>query len=78
MKKIVLSLAAIAALTTGAFAGNSRSQDLRDLQSYPYANVPAISAATDSAAFQVAGDTGGMTNFDRLTKQSIENESGDH
>jgi len=76
MKKIVLSLAAIAALTTGAFAGNSRNQDLRDLQSYPYVNVTAISS--DSAAFQVAGDTGAVSNFGRLTMQSIWNESSDN
>jgi hypothetical protein len=78
MKKIVLSLAAIAALSTAAFAGSSRSQDLRDLQSYPYVNVPAISTASDSAAFQAVGDTGAVSNFERLTMQSIWNESSDN
>ena len=76
MKKIALTLAAFAALSTAAFAGNNRSQDLRDLQSYPYVASTAISS--DSAAFQVAGDTGAVSNFERLTKQSIENESGDN
>jgi hypothetical protein len=78
MKKIALTLAAIAALSTAAFANSNRSQDLRDLQSYPYVNVPAISAATDSAAFKVAGNTGAVSNFERLTMQSIWNESSDN
>lgn len=76
MKKIVLSLAAIAALSTGAFAEQNRSQDLRDLQSYPYAGSTA--SVVEGAAFQVAGDTGAVSDFERLTMQSIWNESSDN
>lgn len=71
MKKIALALAAIAVLSTGAFAANKRTAELRDLQ-------PASATVVNSAAFGVAADTGSLTAYDRQIMQQQFNEIGDN
>lgn len=70
MKKIVLTLAAIAALSTAAFANPNRSWTPLDEQ-YKATNMfggKVISG--DTAALEIAGgSTMGLSNFERLQKQ---------
>ncbi len=78
MNKLILSLAAIAALSTAALAGE-RNYDLRDSDTFTgrFATqaqqadvaVNAISASTDDVA---------LTAFERMTRTSIDNENGGH
>lgn len=72
MKKIALTLAAIAVLSTGAFAANKRTAELRDLQ--PVAPASVVS----SAAFGVAADTGSLTAYERQIMQQMFNETSDN
>lgn len=65
MKKIVLSLAALAALSTASFAERT-DIDPRDRN---WAQLGSVTMSSALAADEVA-----MTNFDRLTHQSIANE----
>ncbi|MDP1701306.1 MAG: hypothetical protein Q8L53_10195 [Aestuariivirga sp.] len=82
MKKIIFTIAALAALSTVSFAGENRSWDLRDSDTYfgKYSTQLKDNAASavSSAALAVSGDTGTMTNFDRMMKLSIENNQGRH
>ncbi len=71
MKKIVLSLAAIATLSTAAFAYD-RSQDLRDLHPEYFASTSNVVVETAPMA---AGD-GVLTAFGRVTMISMEREHG--
>ena len=71
MKKIVLSLAALAALS-GASVAAQRSYDLRDVQ--PWTKP----AATVTESQPLAGaDNSVPTNFERLTIRAQEREHGD-
>ena len=82
MKKIILTLAALAALSTVSLASGNRSWDLRDSDTYfgKYSTQLKGNAtfAVSSAALAVSDDTGTMTNFERMTKISIENDQGRH
>ena len=71
MKKIALTLAAIAVLSAPAFANSKRTADLRDLQ--PSAPVTVVS----NAGF-ATGSTGAMTAYDRQIMQQQFNEIGDN
>lgn len=72
MKKIVLTLAAFAALSTAAFANPNRSWTVLDEQ---YAETNMVKGqVADSAAFAVPAGNGGSSSFDRLTKRMIEQD----
>lgn len=78
MKKIILSLAAVAALSTAALAEN-RSYDLRDSDTYfgKYSTQVANQSAA-SNALAVTSNDAGLTNFERVLKISAEREHGGH
>jgi hypothetical protein len=68
MKKIALTLAAIAALSTVALANSKRTEDPRDLKP----NNGSAATVVDSAAFSApAGDVHAPTAFERVM-QNIE------
>jgi hypothetical protein len=71
MKKIALTLAAIAALSTAGFANEKRTADLRDLQSQDGSAVTFV----NSAGLEVAGP---VTNYERLIGQIMFNETSDN
>ena len=73
MKKIALTLAAIAALSTASFASSKRTADLRDLQSHDGSAVTVV----NSAGLEVPAD-GAVTNYDRLIEQIMSNETSDN
>jgi hypothetical protein len=80
MKKIIFTLAALAALSTVSFAGENRSWDLRDSDTYfgKYSTQLKDNATSAVSSAALAVDTGTMTNFERMTKLSIENDHGRH
>jgi hypothetical protein len=78
MKTLIVSLAAVVAIS-GAALASDRSYDLRDSDTYfgKYATKhQAQSSVTDSTAFAVANDSAALTAFERLMKISEENEHG--
>jgi hypothetical protein len=79
MKKIVISLAALGALSTVAFAGDNRSWDLRDAEYYTTQGYVGAAAATtgETAAFAVIAD-GKSGNFARLQMNMEKNELNSH
>ncbi|MGQ0484425.1 MAG: hypothetical protein ACT4SY_03615 [Hyphomicrobiales bacterium] len=70
MKKIVLSLAAIAALSTAAIARDDRS-DLRDLHPEYFASTSTVTVQTAPMAIE----PGALTAFER-TKLTTERDEG--
>ena len=81
MKKFVVSLIALAAISTASFASH-RGYDLRDSDTYfgkystqlknkSYSNA-------NSAAFAVVDDSAALTAFERMKKISEENDHGRH
>ena len=80
MKKIIFTLAALVALSTVSFAGENRSWDLRDSDTYfgKYSTQLKDNATSAVSSAALAVDTGTMTNFERMTKLSIENDHGRH
>ena len=79
MKKFAISLLALAAVSTVAFAGESRGYDLRDSDTYfgKYSNL-LKSESTSVNALVVAKDGQASTSFERLKKISEENDRGRH
>jgi len=80
MKKFAISLLAMAAVSTAAFAGESRGYDLRDSDTYfgKYSNQ-AKNESTSVNAFAVARkSTGALTAFERTQQIAEENENGGH
>lgn len=82
MNKLILSLAAIAALSTASLA-SERGYDLRDSDTYTgryatNAQKPATSSKVTVNAFAVSGSKTGLTAFERVTQTSIENENSGH
>ena len=84
MKKIAVSLIALSALSTAAFAAGNRSWDLQDQQYYVTSGV--LSAA-DSGSFAFAVPAGhmsytntdfgpGLSAFERTTLRSIDRDHG--
>ena len=74
MKKIAISLIALAAVSTVAFAGESRGYDLRESDTYfgkysEQVNKRAVAVN----ALAAANDGQALTNFERVTKISQEN-----
>lgn len=79
MKKIVLTLAALAALSTAALARTDIDPRDRNDAGSSVNMVYGTYAAPASSAFAVPGDdTAGLSNFQRLTWQSIQNEDSDN
>ena len=80
MKKIIFTLAALAALSTVSFAGENRSWDLRDSDTYfgKYSTQLKDNATSAVSSAALAIDPGTMTNFERMKKLSIENDHGRH
>ena len=72
MKKMALTLVAIAALSTAGFAASKRTADLRDLQSQDGSAVTFV----NSAGLEVPASAG--TNYDRLIEQIMFNETSDN
>ena len=79
MKKIAISLLALAAVSTVALAGESRSYDLRDSDTYfgKYSNQLKNESRSVNALV-VASDVQASTSFERLKKISEENDRGRH
>jgi hypothetical protein len=75
MKKIAISLFAIAAVSTIAFAGDNRGLDVRDSDTYfgKYSNQ-VTNSSTSAIAVMNAGQP--ATSFDRMKWQSEENDIG--
>jgi hypothetical protein len=76
MKKIILSLAAIAALSTASIAAE-RNYDLRDSDTYSGRYATQTQPAPLSVnAFPVRSDDAALTAFERMTRTAIENDNG--
>ena len=77
MKKIGISLFALAAVSTVAFAGESRGYDLRDSDTYfgKYSSQ-LTDKATSTSAITVMDAGRPATSFERQKWQSEENENG--
>jgi hypothetical protein len=77
MKKLAISLIALAAISTAAFAGANRSNDLRDTETYmgKYA-VQVSGEAAGSNAFMVMSAKAPTSNFERLIWTSWANDQG--
>ena len=78
MKKFALTLAALAALSSAAFA-SQRGYDLRDSDTYfgKYATANQDSQSnSDVNAFAASGSETGLTAYERMLLQSQENENG--
>jgi hypothetical protein len=85
MKKIALSLVALAALSTASFAAGNRSWDPQDseyLATNPqsrHSGSFGVNAGSPLAIEPAAGEFGGaISNFERLNLNSQKNESSDH
>lgn len=85
MKKIAISLVALAAVSTVAFAGENRSYDLRDSDTcfgYKYCenttNDKASTANANSFALAIMDGQDGrsLSDFERMKKLSEENDQG--
>jgi hypothetical protein len=83
MNKICLSIIALAALSSAAYA-NNRSYELRDSDTYfgKYSTQLKDKATKETMTvvtpLAVEEKFGGWTNFDRLKKISEENDHGRH
>jgi hypothetical protein len=85
MKKIALSLLALAAISTVSFAGDNRNWELRDAPTYygKYSSQLKDSTQFNGSvksvdAFAAPKTDRQLTNFERLTITSIENTQGRH
>ena len=79
MKKFAISVIALAAVSTVAFAGENRSYDLRESDTYfgKYSEQ-LMDKATSVNAMTVIKKTGAMSNFDRQIWIAEENDNGRH
>jgi hypothetical protein len=79
MNKIVISLFALATVTTAAFASESRGYELRDSDTYfgKY-STQLKDSSTSTSTFTVMDAVRPATNFERMKWQSEENENGGH
>jgi hypothetical protein len=75
MKKIAISLLALAAVSTAALAGPNRGSDPRDSDTYigKYA-VQLENEATSSDPFAVSNDDQVLSSFERMKRQAEQNE----
>ena len=85
MKNICLSILALAALSSATFA-NNRNYDLRDSDTYfgKYSTqlkdkvAKKANTMTVISPLAVEGKAFGLTNFERMTIRSRENDQGGH
>ena len=79
MNKFIITLAALATLSTASLAAGNRSNELRDTQYYTSSGVPAASTASElqSEGFAIVS-VRGETAFERATRLSYENDHGRH
>ena len=77
MKKIVISLFALAAVSATAFANNNRGYDPRDAEGYlgKYSNV-LTNDYTSTSAMAVTNSGKAVTSFEIMKQQSEENDNG--
>jgi uncharacterized protein YxeA len=77
MKKVLISIAALAAISTAAVA-SERNYDLRDSDTYfgKYSEQAQNGSYITTDAMAVAGDAQALTAFQRMMKTSEENEHG--
>ncbi len=78
MKKIALSLIALAAFSTASFAAGNRSWDVQDREYYTtkgYVTVEDATVIADEAPLAISGS---VSNFERLQQNMIKNESSSH
>ena len=77
MKKIAISLFALAAVSTAAFANDNRGYDPRDSDGYlgQYANQMR-NDSTSTSAIAVMNDGQTATSFEIMKWQSEENDNG--
>jgi hypothetical protein len=77
MKKIAISLFALAAVSSAAFANDNRGYDPRDSDGYlgQYSNQTA-NDSTSTSAIAVMGAGQAVTSFERMKWQSEENDNG--
>ena len=73
MKKIAISLIALAALSTASFAGINSGSELREAVTYP-SQVMDTSTGTSALTVMDAGKA--SSSFERLKKISEENDQG--
>ena len=79
MKKIVLTLAALAALSTASFAAGNRNWDLQDREYYTTSGKSDVAGAGYVAQSPLAIETkSGISNFDRLNMNAEKNELSSH
>ncbi|MGB9143822.1 MAG: hypothetical protein WCB71_16665 [Aestuariivirga sp.] len=86
MKKIYVTILALAALSTASFANSNRSWDLRDSDTYfgKYAGQMKSQAASEATTMTVVSPLAieekalGLNNFERMKKISEENDHGGH
>ena len=78
MKKFAISLLALAAVSTAAFAGESRGTDLRDSGTYSgkYSNQAKNGATSVNAFAALKKSAGALTAFERMQQNAEENETG--
>jgi hypothetical protein len=81
MKNVLISLAALAALSSAAAAeavatNANRDSDLRDEQSYAGKQLKGAYIGASTDAFAVVNEGQKLTNFQRLMKTSQENDQG--
>jgi hypothetical protein len=79
MKKIAISLLALAAVSTAALAGPNNGSDPRDSDAYigKYA-VQLQNEATSSNTFAVSNDDQVLSSFERMKRQAEQNEIDGH
>ena len=79
MKKFAISVIALAAVSTVAFAGENRSYDLRESDTYfgKYSEQ-LMNKATDANALVVIKKAKAATNFERQSWIAEENDNGRH
>ena len=78
MKKIIVSLAALAALSTASFAAGNRSWDLRDTEYYNTSGKSDVAATSVTVAQSPLAIEGGNSNFDRLNMNAEKNALNSH
>lgn len=79
MKKIAISLIALAAVSTAAFANSNRSEDLRDTPNYigRYAQQ-ANTNAPATYAIAVPSGSQALTNAELIKRNQEKNETSNH
>jgi hypothetical protein len=77
MNKIILSLAALAAISTASFAAGNRSEELRDIPTY-MGKFVATDAVRETHALAAINSKVAYTNFDRLNWNSEKQTTGGH